>query len=331
MLSPLRFHPYLRPMVWGGRALADRCGKILPTNENYGESWEISDHPLHYSIVSQGPFQGQTLHQLLHTYREALVGPSHRNCSLFPWLVKFLDCHDWLSVQVHPDESAVRDLLPGEQSKTEAWLILDARPEARVYAGLQPGVDAATFERAMLQGTVADCLHSFVPKPGDCLFLPAGTVHAVGGGVLLAEVQQTSDATFRLFDWNRLGPDGKARPLHRREGLASIHWQAGPVTPIPAQDYGQSHRPVWQSLVRCPYFELTYVQQKEPFSLGGSGQMLALMVLHGSLQMDTREGTHRLSTGETVLLPASCPEHEFRPSPNVGLLLASLPRNTNAA
>jgi mannose-6-phosphate isomerase len=310
-------------MVWGGRGLAEKLGKKLPTNEPYGESWEISDHTSHHSVVAQGSFTGSTLRQLMTDNRKALVGDWSE--PLFPWLIKYLDCHDWLSVQVHPDEKAVQSLLPGEKSKTEAWFILDVRPGARVYAGLKPGIDPVTFERAMLQGTVADCLHDFEPKPGDCLFLPAGTVHAVGGGVLMAEVQQTSDATFRLFDWNRLGPDGKGRKLHLREGLASIHWDAGPVQPVAAQGYGESQRAVWQSLVRCTYFELAYVRQAEPFTLGGSGRMLVVMGLHGSGTIDTPNGPLFLQVGQTLLFPAEGAATWIVPQQPLGLLVATLP------
>src|SRR5205823_1669577 len=147
------------------------------------------------------------------------------------------DACDWLSVQGHPDEEAVLRLWPGEGSQTEAWFILAARPGSRVYAGLKTGVDEKQMRAALTAGTVADCLHQWEPRPGDCLFLPAGTVHAVGGGVLMAEVQQTSDATFRLFDWNRRDSAGVARKLHIEEALACIDWNGGPVEPVRASGY----------------------------------------------------------------------------------------------
>jgi mannose-6-phosphate isomerase len=219
-------------MVWGGRRLEEDLGKVLPTNDLYGESWEISDHSLHRSIVTAGPAKGQTLRQLMETEREPLLGAAAARHPVFPWLLKFLDARDWLSVQVHPDDEAARKLWPGEAGKTEAWFVLDAEPGSKIYAGLLPGVDEAGLRQALAAGTIVECLHAIEPRPGDCLFLPAGTVHAVGGGVLLAEVQQTSDATFRLFDWDRRDSEGKSRKLHVEEALASIDWQRGPVRPV---------------------------------------------------------------------------------------------------
>ena len=181
MPCPLRFLPYLRPMVWGGRRLGDVLGKPLPGKEPYGESWEISDHALHHSEVATGPWAGRTLRQLMEQECAVLLGAAASQHAVFPWLVKFLDACDWLSVQVHPDEESVRRLWPGEGSKTEAWFVLEAAPESRIYAGLLPGIDEPRLREALATQSVADCLHHFEPHPGDCVFLPAGTVHAVGG------------------------------------------------------------------------------------------------------------------------------------------------------
>src|SRR5262249_41268606 len=162
-----------------------------------------SDHPVHRSRVVQGRHGGRTLRELMEHDRPALLGSAAAQYATFPWLVKFLDCNDWISVQVHPDDDAVKRLCPGEGSKSEAWYVLDAAPGRRISGGLLPRVGKARLCDALEHGTVVDCLHQFEPRPGDCVYLPAGTVHAVGGGVLIAEIQQTSDATFRLFDWNR--------------------------------------------------------------------------------------------------------------------------------
>ena len=330
--TPLRFEPYLRPMVWGGRRLGEVLGKRLPSAEAYGEAWEVSDHPLHRSVVRGGPRAGSTLRELMEREPEALLGAGRVAANgAFPWLVKYLDAWDWLSVQVHPDDESARRLWPGEGGKTEAWFVLAAEPGSLVYAGLLPGVDEGVLRRHLERGAVAECLHRFHPEPGDCLFLPAGTVHAVGGGVLLAEVQQTSDATFRLFDWNRRDGWGKPRALHVEQALACIDWSAGPARPVPARGYpagpGRAPAPgaVRQRLVACPYFELDYVRDREPFPLGGSGRPQAVLALYGRGALETAEGPQSLAAGDTLLLPASLAEVFCLPEGPLGLLLASPP------
>jgi mannose-6-phosphate isomerase len=312
-------------MVWGGRRLAE-LGKPIQSKERCGESWEVSDHRLHRSVVAVGPWAGRSLRFLMEERREALLGPAAAAHLTFPWLIKLLDVQDWLSVQVHPDAAAVRRLWPGEGSKTEAWLVLQADPGSRIYAGLLPGVNEPALRTALRQGTVADCLHSFAPRPGDCVFLPAGTIHAVGGGVLLAEVQETSDATFRLFDWRRRDAQGQARPLHIEEGLASIHWGAGPVAPIHVPDLavgsGERRR---IALVRCPSFHLDYVEEQAAFPLGGMGRLQAVQVVQGQGRLRAANGEEPLSPGQTWVLPALMPAAECIPEPSVALLVASLP------
>jgi mannose-6-phosphate isomerase len=335
MNIPLRFHPFLRPMVWGGRGLGEGLTKRLPTEEPYGESWEISDHALHRSVVAEGPQPGKTLRTLMEEDAQQLLGSAADTHSIFPWLIKFLDARDWLSVQVHPNEEEVQRLWPGEGSKTEAWFILRASPESRVYAGLLPGVEEKDFRRGLEMGQVEHLLHQFHPTPGDCVFLPAGTVHAVGGGVLLAEIQQTSDATFRLFDWNRKDAQGRSRPLHLEEGLACINWHQGPVHPVGASGYlpnGEgSPQPGCQHLVRCPYFTLAYQHHDSPFTVGGQDQLQVLLVLKGQAHLDPPPGPCSLQPGQTYLLPAAMPSLPIHPTPSLTLLLATLPDPVSSA
>ena len=330
MHTPLRFTPYLRPMVWGGRRLAKDLGKVLPTNDLYGESWEVSDHPLHRSIVTAGPATGQSLRQLMETERQPLLGPAAARHAVFPWLVKFLDARDWLSVQVHPDDEAVRTLWPGEAGKTEAWFVLDAKPGSKIFAGLLPEVDEPALRAALTAGTIAECLHAFEPRPGDCLFLPAGTVHAVGGGVLLAEVQQTSDATFRLFDWNRRDSQGKSRKLHVEEALASIDWPRGPVQPVRVPGFsmtasGNLPEPARQALVACKYFHLEYVCSTAPHAWGDAEQVQTAIILRGHAQLAGAGNEEPIEKGQTWLLPAAMPGVTCRPDPELLYLLCTLP------
>ena len=310
-------------MIWGGRRLATQLNKTLPTTDPFGESWEISDHVSHASVVAVGPLAGCTLRSLMEQRPGDIVGRAGA-WSLFPWLIKFLDANDWLSVQVHPDDEKVQRLWPGESGKTEAWFVLSAEPTSKIYAGLLPGVGPEDFRQTLVHGHVINLLHGFTPRPGDCIFLPAGTVHALGGGVLLAEIQQTSDATFRLFDWNRIDAQGRPRKLHIEEGLAAIDWKRGPVQPthVPAFDRpGESPGISEEPLVRCPYFDLSFVRHDRPFVLGGRTTLQALIVLAGQ----ARAGAETYEPGQVWLLPACLPEITLTPQPFVAGLLCSLP------
>lgn len=307
-------------MVWGGRDLGRLLHKDLPTAENYGESWDVSDHALHQSVVASAPLSGMSLHQLLEAHGREIMGSDA--WPRFPWLIKFLDASDWLSVQVHPDDAKVGELWPGESGKTEAWFVIDARPDSRIYAGLLPGVGPQEFSQGLARGEVTQLLHSFVPRPGDCVFLPAGTVHAVGGGVLQAEIQQTSDATFRLFDWNRRDAQGRCRQLHIEQGLAAIDWSQGPVAPIAVADFNQaSTEACEQSLVRCPYFHLSYLRHGRPFTLANRGTIQVLVVLRGQAEAHG----YTLGTGEVWLVPACLSALTVVPRPELTALLCTLP------
>jgi mannose-6-phosphate isomerase len=334
-------------MVWGGRQLGEVLSKSLPNGELYGEAWEVSDHPSHASVVAHGTHKGLTLRHLMEQHAPLLLGAAAERHSRFPWLIKLLDAWDWLSVQVHPSDANVTQWWPGEGGKTEAWFVLAAAPNSRVYAGLLPGVDEKRLRNALREGTVGECLHQFSPRPGDCVFLPAGTVHAVGGGVLMAEVQQTSDATFRLFDWNRRDAQGRSRQLHIEEALACIDWNCGPVHPIRARDYpvgtpstsgeGEgrvrgtlpSAESLRQFLVSCEYFTLEYLRGTEPFLCGDRGTLQALLVLHGSGELRIDDESWPLIAGDTLLLPASLEPAICRPNDDLGVLLSSLPTHSS--
>lgn len=303
-------------MVWGGRKLARFLGKNLPPGESVGESWEVSDHPLHASVLATAIGHGNTLRQLMTHDRARLLGPAARRYDRFPWLIKLLDARDWLSVQVHPDEVAVKKLLPGESAKTEAWYILDAEPTSRIYAGLKPGIGPSELRSALARGHVQDCLHAFTPRPGDFLYLPAGTVHAVGGGVLFAEIQQTSDATLRLFDWNRRDAQGKARALHIDESFAAIHWDQGPVAPI--AETAEAHQP----LIRSRYFEVDRIRKQDDLEVGDVGRLQALIVTAGQGRFPNGEFC---MAGDVWLFPAALPRIRLHLDAPLTGLLCTLP------
>ena len=213
-LYPLRFEPIYQYRLWGGGRLAGLLSAPLPGDGPIGEAWVLSDRDDHQSRVADGPFKGWTIAQLLAQFPEQVMGTLAGRFRRFPLLLKFLDAREMLSVQVHPEDTHP-DLLPaGETGKTEAWVVLEAGPESRIYAGLKPGTTEATLRQALTDGGVADQLACFTPKPGDGVFIPAGTVHSLGGGVVVFEVQENSDVTFRLYDWNHVdAKTGKPRAL----------------------------------------------------------------------------------------------------------------------
>jgi mannose-6-phosphate isomerase len=301
--TPLMFTPYLRPQPWGDQRFARCLQRTLPTAGRFGESWELSAHALHDSCVADGPETGQTLSQLWREHRGHWWGADAP--AAFPWLVKFLDCHEFLSVQVHPSDELARENSSGEGGKTEAWVVLDADPTARIYAGFKSGVTRGEVTERMAEGTLADCLHSFVPRPGDCVFIPAGTVHAVGGGVLMVEVQQSSDVTYRLFDWNRVGLDGRPRPLHHRESLSAIDWAVGPVQPVKPTPLIGDDELVGESLVSCPYFDWKRYRLGETSATWLPKALSVFSLVEGEAILTGDGFERRVCLGDTLLVPTS--------------------------
>jgi mannose-6-phosphate isomerase len=223
MLYPLIFRPIFKERVWGGRAIERLYGKKLPAGVPIGESWEISDRPGDASVIANGPLAGKDLRWLMEHHERELLGDAKSANGRFPLLIKILDAQEKLSLQVHPPAHKAAEL-KGEP-KTEAWYIADAAPGAELYVGLKQGVTPAEFETKIKTGAVAECFHRVPVKAGDTMFLPSGRVHAIGAGLVIFEIQQNSDTTYRVFDWNRVGLDGKPRDLHVAESLASIDFE----------------------------------------------------------------------------------------------------------
>ncbi len=275
-------------------------GKALALGDDYAESWEICDHGPDQSVVAWGPLAGATLAELVARHGGQLLG-RHYPQSRFPLLAKFLDARHTLSVQVHPNDAQASRLNPPDFGKTEAWFVLEAEAGSKIYAGLKTGVDCPELENAIGRGRCEDCLHSFHPQAGDCVYLPAGTVHSLGAGVLAAEIQQSSDTTFRLFDWNRLGPDGKPRPLHVQQALQVIDYRIGPVNPQKPQAGGRAGA---CRLVECEKFVIDKLTFDAPRQAGGDDCFHILVVIEGSLRIEGDPCWAPLARGGTALIPA---------------------------
>jgi mannose-6-phosphate isomerase len=331
MLPPLVFTPYLRPRIWGGSRLRDRLGRTLPDDQPYGESWELSALPEHDSIVAEGPLAGATLGALWRTRREELLGnqtPPYGG-EVFPLLIKWLDCNALLSVQVHPDDVAAQRLIGESCGKEEAWLFLDADPDGWAYFGVKGGTTPEEFARRMDDGTVEQCLNVIHPRPGEVVHVPPGSVHALGAGQLLLEIEQPSDATFRVFDYNRPGPDGRPRELHRQQALAVIDWNRQSPPPLTIEPWTHPPRGVRaETLLRTESFCLHRLQAIVPFDAPFPGQMTAWVVFEGAGDLLWERGAARRTfhLGDTVLLPATCKAPRWRPGPGgLTLIGATLP------
>ena len=283
--------------IWGGHRLASLFGKKTPATATIGESWEIVDRPEAQSVVRNGALRDRTLHELWTRDRKSIFGDLP-DSPRFPLLIKLLDAHDRLSLQVHPPES-VAAALSGEP-KTEFWYVTSAIPGAKLYAGLRKSVTPHEFAQAVRSGTVAELVHSFDVKAGDAMFLPAGRFHAIGAGNVLVEIQQNSDTTFRVYDWNRLDDGGKARELHVEQALKSIDFDD--VAPNLTEPDGES-------LVRNDLFEI------EKWILGGPrvvapiGQFAIICCLTGAVRCVDVD----LRPGEFALIPATLPDRKVQP------------------
>lgn len=320
-MYPLRFQPLFRRYLWGGRRLGTLLGKAIGPEGDYAESWEIVDRGEDQSIVAFGEHRGTALSQLLQSHGEELMGRHHLQ-SRFPLLFKLLDTNQQLSVQVHPnDEQAAKLTLP-DFGKTEAWVILAAEPGSYIYAGVRRGFDRHALAREIARGTCELCLHRFEPAVGDCIFVPAGTVHALGPGLIVAEIQQSSDTTFRLYDWNRLGPDGNPRPLHVEQALEVTDFDRGPVLPQVPQ---ATDRPHVERLVDCEKFVLDRWSLAEPQTIGGDNRCHILSVVWGSVSVESDPAESPLQFGESLLLPAAVGPVKLSPHDGATLLDAYLP------
>ena len=309
--APLSFEPIFMERMWGGHRLQSEFGKKLPEGVDIGESWEIVDREEAQSVVRHGPLRDRTLHELWTQDRQLIFGDAP-DSSRFPLLIKLLDAHEKLSLQVHTPEKVAGSL--GGEPKTEFWYVASAIPGARLFVGLRRSVARDEFEQAVRSGTVAELVHTISVKAGDAMFLPAGRFHAVGSGNLLVEVQQNSDTTYRVFDWNRVDDKGKPRQLHVEPALESIDFDDVAPGLIEPKD---------ETLVRHELFEIRKWNLEGPRDAAPPGQFAIVCCVSGKIRCADVD----LTPGEFFLVPASLADRELKPrADETSLLRVTIPK-----
>ncbi len=310
LTQPITFEPLFRERPWGGRRLKTQFGKRLPPKVRIGESWEIVDRPEAQSIVRDGPLYAKTLHDLWTQHQQEIFGDVAK-FSRFPLLIKLLDAQEKLSLQVHPPENIARKV--GGEPKTEFWYVAVTDSNADLFIGLRKAITRNQFEEAVRAGTIADHVHKIPVTAGNAMFLPAGRLHAVGAGNLLVEIQQNSDTTYRVFDWNRVDENGKARQLHVDQALQCINFDD--IEPKLIEPKGEL-------LVRHELFEIQKWDLNSPREIAPLGQFAIIGCLTGLLRCSDID----FAPGKFCLVPASSPDRQVSPrSAETSLLRVTIP------
>lgn len=303
MLYPLLMQAPVKDYIWGGTRLRDIYHKVSEADK-LAESWELSCHPAGPSVIANGPAKGETLAGYLAKNGMELLGTKGKDCKNFPIMIKLIDAKDNLSVQVHPDdEYALKK--EGELGKTEMWYIIDAEPGAELLYGVEKEITRQELADSLQNGTITEICHHAPVKKGDVFFIPAGTIHAIGKGILLAEVQENSNTTYRLFDYNRLGNDGKPRQLHVEQGS-----EVCSLKPLPLVDERKrvalSADCTAELLVSCDYFNTYSIELDGSSHLDANEESFhTFTVLEGSLRLTANDEAIDMNAGESVFLPAN--------------------------
>ncbi|MFW6269495.1 MAG: type I phosphomannose isomerase catalytic subunit [Bacillota bacterium] len=326
-LYPLKFKPVYKEKIWGGNKISKFFKRKL-SRENIGESWEVTAHPNGVSVVKNGFLQGKKITDLIKESRKDLLGQVNIDTGgNFPLLIKFLDANQKLSVQVHPDNNYAQKV-EGEPGKTEMWYIIDCEPEAKLVYGLKPGTTRREMKKAIKQGNLENLLNEITVKPGEVYFIPSGTIHAIEEGILLAEIQQNSDTTYRVYDWNRTDAEGKSRPLHIDNALEVANFQQKPssiknkILTITTQNYNRHF------LAACPYFVTEKLELQNSCNLKSEfteNKFIILMILDGSGEIIHKNTKYQIKAGETIMIPAALKEIALQG--NLNLLKTYIPEN----
>lgn len=318
-LYPLRFEPILKKRVWGGTALQKSYGKTVPDGVTVGESWEISGLAGDESVVANGFLAGNTLNELVEVYMSDLTGEPvyEKYGDEFPLLIKLIDASEYLSVQVHPDDKMAASMHHA-YGKTEMWHILEAEPGAIIFCGFREGIDKDTYLEAVSKGTLPEILNAETAAAGDTFLIPAGMVHAIGPGIVLAEIQQSSDVTYRIFDWNRTGSEGEKRELHTELASEALNYDTGG---------GRINAPEAEinktcQLVAGNYFTTNILKFdsaiRKDYSLLDS--FVILLCTEGRYELNWEQGSELIEAGQTILVPDMINDIILNPQPNATVL-----------
>ncbi len=322
MLYPLVFEPIFKERVWGGRAIERLYHKPLPPNALIGESWEITDRPEGVSVISNGPLAGRDLRWLMEHHATELLGSAPSQNGRFPLLVKILDAQQKLSVQVHPPAS-VAESLNGEP-KSEMWHVTHAAPDADIYVGLKKGVSREEFARRLNDGSVAESLHRIPTQDGDSIYLPSGRLHAIGAGNVIFEIQQNSDTTYRVFDWNRVGLDGQPRELHVEQAMKSIDFddfEPSLSDEAEAAQQGMATR----LLTANEHFKAERIRFEGEGSIDvARGGMRIIAALDQAIGVEAEQAPAALAPGQFAVIPASLSRCVLRGAEGAAFLSVSI-------
>ncbi len=307
---PILTIPVYKDYIWGGTKIPRVFNRDLPPGR-YAESWEVSDRTEGMSVISNGPHKDKTLAELVATMGVNLIGTA-ANAEIFPLLIKIIDAKQRLSVQVHPNDKQAEKF--GGEAKTEMWYVLDAEPGAQVFAGLKKGVNKKTFEEAMKNKTFADVLQSIPAIPGESIFIPGGRIHAIGEGCLLLEVQQNSNTTYRVYDWDRVDANGKPRQLHVDKAMQVINWRDKPAESIKPKQLKTTGGNDWWKIIDCQYFKMLRVDLKEQETiLYDNKSFHVIFALNGTMAIEGNGVEVHLNAGMTCLLPAALEKYTIIP------------------
>lgn len=324
-LYPFILEPIFKYRIWGGRRLEEMLRKELPPDEPIGESWETSCRGDDNNVIRNGEMAGATLADVIKTHREALIGTSLPGEPDFPLLNKFIDANELLSVQVHPNEISAAEI-EGAEAKTEAWYVIHADPGATLIKGLKADVTKELFEEAIHRNTIPETLNSIPVSSGDMVFVPAGCVHAMGKGLVICEIQQNSDTTFRVYDWGRVGQDGKPRQLHIEQALRSINFHDRSPDKVPPVTTARGNN-TYAYMVACPYFAVQVLTCREAAEESTGGRRFeSLMIADGAGKILTGNGDETpVSLGDSVLMPACVGDYVIEPADHCVIIRIYVP------